>query len=52
MQQMDAKVSSMTDSKMQDSAKMHLDAAKAEMKKNNMEECVKHMEEAHKAMGM
>jgi hypothetical protein len=52
MQQMDSKVAKMTGTKMQDSAKMHLDAAKAEMKKNNTEECIKHMEEAHKAMGM
>ena len=52
MEQMDAKIAKMTDTKMQDSAKMHLDMSKAEMKKNNMEGCVKHMEEAHKAMGM
>jgi hypothetical protein len=52
MQKMDGMVAKMTDTKMQDSAKMHLDAAKAEMKKNNTEECIKHMEQAHKAMGM
>jgi hypothetical protein len=52
MQKMDGMVAKMTDTKIQDSAKMHLDAAKAEMKKNNTEGCVKHMEEAHKAMGM
>ena len=52
MKQMDADVAKMTDAKMQTSAKMHLDESKAAMKKNDTEGCIKHMEEAHKAMGM
>jgi hypothetical protein len=52
MEKMDAKVAKMTDTKLRESAKMHLDMSKAEMKKNNIEECIKYMEEAHKAMGM
>jgi hypothetical protein len=52
MKQMDADVANMTDAKMQKSAKMHLDESKAAMKKNDTAGCIKHMEEAHKAMGM
>jgi hypothetical protein len=52
MKQMDAKVAKMTDAKMQKSAEMHLSQSKAAMKKKDMSGCVKHMEEAHKAMGM
>ncbi len=52
MKQMDADVAKMTDAKMQKSAKMHLDESKAAMKKNDTDSCIKHMEEAHKAMGM
>ena len=52
MKQMDADVAKMTDAKMQKSAKMHLDQSKAAMKKKDMAGCIKHMEEAHKAMGM
>jgi hypothetical protein len=52
MKLMDADVAKMTDAAKQKSAKMHLDMSKAEMKKNNTAECIKHMEEAHAAMGM
>jgi hypothetical protein len=52
MKQMDADVAKMTDPKMQKSAQMHLDESKAAMKKNDTDGCIKHMEEAHKAMGM
>jgi hypothetical protein len=52
MQKMDGMVAKMSDAKMQEAAKMHLDMSKAEMQKNNVEGCVKHMEEAHKAIGM
>jgi hypothetical protein len=31
---------------------MHLSQSKAAMKKSDMTGCIKHMEEAHKAMGM
>jgi hypothetical protein len=37
---------------MQKSAKMHHDMSKAAMKKKDPAGCIKHMEEAHKAMGM
>jgi len=52
MKQMDAQVAKMPDAKMQKSAKMHLSQSKAAMKKKDMAGCIKHMEEAHKAMGM
>jgi hypothetical protein len=52
MMKMDAQVAKMTDAKMQKSAEMHLSQSKAAMKKKDMSGCVKHMEEAHKAMGM
>ena len=52
MQKMDAKIAGMADAKMKQSAQMHLDMSKAEMKKNNIDGCVEHMKEAHKAMGM
>jgi hypothetical protein len=52
MQQMDTQVAKMTDAEMQKSAKMHLSQSKAAMKKSDMTGCIKHMEEAHKAMGM
>ena len=52
MKQMDAEVAKMTDGKMQKSAKMHLSQSEAAMKKKDIAGCIKHMEEAHKAMGM
>jgi len=51
MKLMDADIAKMSDAKMQKSAKMHLDESKAAMKKNDTAGCIKHMEEAHKAMG-
>ena len=33
-------------------ATMHLDMSKAEMKKGDMAACMKHMNEAHQAMGL
>jgi hypothetical protein len=52
MKQMDDAVSKMTDAEKKKAATMHLDMSKAEMKKGNTAECIKHMEEAHQAMGM
>lgn len=52
MKKMDAMIAKMTNSEKQKSAQMHLDLSKAEMKKNNTPGCVKHMQEAHKAMGL
>ncbi len=52
MQQMDEMIAKMTDAEKQKEATMHLDMSKAEMKKGNTAECMKHMEEAHQAMGM
>jgi hypothetical protein len=48
MKQMDEMIAKMTDAE----ATMHLDMSKAEMKKGNTAECMKHMNEAHQAMGM
>ena len=52
MKQMDEMVAKMTDAAKQKEATMHLDMSKEEMKKGNTEECMKHMDEAHKAMGL
>jgi gas vesicle protein len=52
MKQMDEMIAKMTDAEKKKEATMHLDMSKAEMKKGNTAECMKHMEEAHKAMGM
>jgi gas vesicle protein len=52
MKQMDEMIAKMTDAAKQKEATMHLDMSKAEMKKGNTAECMKHMNEAHKAMGM
>jgi hypothetical protein len=52
MKKMDAMIAKMTDPKKQKSAQLHLDLSKAEMKKDNTPGCMKHMEEAHKAMGL
>jgi hypothetical protein len=52
MKQMDEMIAKMTDPAKQKEATMHLDLSKAEMKKGNTAECMKHMEEAHKAMGL
>ena len=52
MKQMDAQLAKMRDAKMQKLAKMHLSQSKAAMKKKDMAGCIKHMEEAHKAVGL
>jgi hypothetical protein len=52
MKQMDDMIAKMTDPAKQKEATMHLDMSKAEMKKGNTAECMKHMEETHKAMGL
>ena len=52
MKQMDEMIAKMTDPAKQKEAMMHLDMSKAEMKKGDMAACMKHMNEAHQAMGM
>ncbi|WP_072394609.1 hypothetical protein [Hyphomicrobium sp. CS1GBMeth3] len=52
MEQMDAEIAKMTDAAKQEDAKSHLAMSKDAMKANDMDGCVKHMEEAHKAMGL
>ena len=52
MKQMDEMIAKMTDAAKKKEATMHLDMSKAEMKKGNTAECMKHMDEAHKAMGI
>jgi hypothetical protein len=52
MKQMDDMIAKMTDAAKKKEATMHLDMSKAEMKKGNEAGCMKHMEEAHKAMGL
>ena len=52
MKQMDEMIAKMTDAAKKKEATMHLDMSKAEMKKGNTAECMKHMNEAHQAMGM
>ena len=52
MKQMDEMVAKMTDATQKKEAMMHLDMSKAEMKKGDKAACMKHMEDAHKAMGM
>ena len=52
MKQMDDMIAKMTDAAKQKEATTHLDMSKAAMKKGDTAECMKHMEEAHKAMGM
>ena len=52
MKQMDADIAKMSDSAKQKEAKSHLTMSKDAMKANDTAGCVKHMEEAHKAMGM
>ena len=43
-------IAKMTDASKKKEATMHLDMSKAEMKKGDMAACMKHMNEAHKAM--
>ena len=52
MKQMDEMIAKMTDAAKQKEAMTHLDMSKAEMKKGDMDACMKHMNEAHQAMGM
>ncbi len=52
MKQMDEMIAKMTDATKKKEATTHLDMSKAAMKKGDTAECMKHMEEAHKAMGM
>ena len=52
MTQMDADVAKMSDAAKQKEAKSHLAMSKDAMKAKDTAGCVKHMEEAHKAMGM
>jgi hypothetical protein len=52
MQQMDAMIAKMTDASKKKEATEALDKSKAAMKAGNNEECMKYMNEAHKAMGL
>ena len=52
MKQMDEMIAKMTDAAKKKEATMHLDMSKAEMKKGDMAACMKHMNEAHQAMGL
>jgi hypothetical protein len=52
MKQMDDMIAKMTDAAKQKEATTALDASKAAMKNGDNAECMKHMNEAHSAMGM
>ena len=52
MKQMDAMIAKMTDAAKKKEATTALDMSKAEMKKGNMEGCMKYMKQAHTAMGL
>jgi hypothetical protein len=52
MKKMDEMIAKMTDAAKKKEATTHLEMSKAEMKKGNTAGCMKHMNEAHKAMGM
>ncbi|MGA7544993.1 MAG: hypothetical protein WBW08_04085 [Methyloceanibacter sp.] len=52
MKQMDGMIAKMTDAAKKKEATTALDMSKAAMKKGDTPECMKHMNEAHKAMGM
>lgn len=52
MQQMDDMIAKMTDAEKKKEATTALDQSKAAMKEGNTEECMKHMEHAHHAMGL
>jgi hypothetical protein len=52
MKQMDDMIAKMTDAAKKKEATTYLDMSKAAMKKGDTAECMKHMEEAHKAMGL
>ena len=52
MKQMDDMIAKMTDAAKQKEATTALDMSKAAMKKGDKAGCMKHMEAAHKAMGI
>ena len=52
MKQMDDMIAKMTDAAKQKEATAALDQSKAAMKKGDTAGCMKHMDEAHKAMGL
>jgi hypothetical protein len=52
MKQMDAMIAKMSDVAKKKEATSALDMSKAEMKKGNMEGCMKYMKRAHTAMGL
>lgn len=52
MQQMTSEIGKMTDAAKKKEAKSHLAMSKAAMKAKDMDGCVKHMEQAHQAMGL
>ena len=52
MKQMDDMIAKMTDAAKKGQATSHLDMSKAAMKKGDTAGCMKHMQEAHKAMGL
>ena len=52
MKQMDAMIAKMTDASKQKEATAALDMSKAAMKKGDTAGCMKHMQEAHKAMSL
>jgi hypothetical protein len=52
MKQMDAMIAKMTDAAKQKEATTALGMSKAEMKKGNMDGCMKYMKQAHTAMGL
>jgi hypothetical protein len=52
MKQMDEMIAKMTDATKKKEATAALDMSKAAMKKGDTAGCMKHMDEAHKAMGL
>ena len=52
MKQMDDMIAKMTDATKKNEATTALDMSKAAMKKGDTATCMKHMDEAHKAMGL
>jgi hypothetical protein len=52
MKQMDDMIAKMTDETKKKEATTALDMSKAAMKKGDTAACMKHMDEAHKAMGL
>jgi hypothetical protein len=52
MKQMDGSIAKMTDAAKQKEAKSHLAMSKDAMKAKDSAGCVKHMEAAHKVMGL